>query len=506
MLLLGGLAAAWFALLLAVDVLLFNPAQGGGFWHGISHASVGDVQGALGNLPEVVVAILGIAITVVSIILQLSATRYTPRVTEMFFRDRANLATLSLFVITSLHCIWVSFAVHSRFFPIFLVITTVVMMTAALLLLVPYFIYVFAFLDPERVVMRLQSQALRDALCRECDATHLDSRHGGVLGGIEQLADIAVNALSQKDRIIASRGVDALKDLVTSYLPEKKSIDPRWFGLSPCLRDNPDFLVMAGDRLAELEASCTWLEWKVFRQYQTIFNESINRMRDIGQLVAINSRYMGEHALRADDRPVVQLAIKFFNTYLRVALNARDVRTAYNVLHQYRQLAEAALHAGWSHEVIELAGYFKYYGQTANQMGLSFVTETAANDLCQLCEVAHAASFAQERQLLSTFLEVDKVPETEAEDRALRGVRKAQVKLATYYLEVGAEALAREIYADMEHERGERLFSIKEEMLAVTDRDFWEVSDRGINFDFLEPSRRQELERFYAWFGDLGAR
>ena len=33
------------------------------------------------------------------------------------------------------------------------------------------------------------------------------------------------------------------------------------------------------------------------------------------------------------------------NTYLRAALNARDVRTAYNVLNQYRQLAEALLAA-----------------------------------------------------------------------------------------------------------------------------------------------------------------
>ena len=34
------------------------------------------------------------------------------------------------------------------------------------------------------------------------------------------------------------------------------------------------------------------------------------------------------------------LAVKFMNTYLRATLNARDVRTAYNVLNQYRQLAE----------------------------------------------------------------------------------------------------------------------------------------------------------------------
>ena len=34
------------------------------------------------------------------------------------------------------------------------------------------------------------------------------------------------------------------------------------------------------------------------------------------------------------------------NSYLRATLNARDVRTAYNVLNQYRLLVEAMLRGG----------------------------------------------------------------------------------------------------------------------------------------------------------------
>ena len=40
------------------------------------------------------------------------------------------------------------------------------MMTAAVLLMIPYFAYVFAFLDPERIVARLQEQSLAEALGR----------------------------------------------------------------------------------------------------------------------------------------------------------------------------------------------------------------------------------------------------------------------------------------------------------------------------------------------------
>ena len=98
------------------------------------------------------------------------------------------------------------------------------------------------------------------------------------------------------------------------------------------------------------------------------------------------------------------------------------------------------------------------------------------------------------------------MPETEAQEQSLRGVRKAQLKLATYYLGAGAEELARQVWRDMEHERPERLLHIREEMLAVQDRDFWEVIDRGHNFDYLDPDRRRQLETFFSWFGWFAAR
>lgn len=501
-LLLGGIAIACFLGLLLVDVVV-SFRSGRSFGAAFSSWSAGDVQETLGGLTSVVVAILGIAITVVSIILQLSATRYTPRVTEMFFRDRTNLAVMGFFVIASIHSLWVAITVRESFVPQVLIISAVVMMTAAVLIMIPYFAYVFAFLEPERIVERLQQRSLDEALGRG-HAGELGSRQHLVLQGIEQLADVAVNSVSQKDRIIASRSVDALRDLALRYLEQKGTLEEGWFGIGSELRRNPDFVAMAPGSVDAISAKRTWLEWKVLRQYQTIYNESLNRMRDISYLVAINTRYVGEKALATGDAEVLGLSIKFFNTYLRSTINQHDVRTAYNVLYQYRLLAESILRAGEPSRVLEVARYFKYYGQTANAAGLAFVNETAAYDLCTLGELAHAAGFPLEQELLSVILEVDKVPETEAQEQSLRGVRKAQLKLATFYLEAGAEGLARQVWKDMEHERPERLLSIREEMLAVEDRDFWEVIDRGHNFDYLEPERRLKLESFFSWFAWFG--
>jgi hypothetical protein len=373
------------------------------------------------------------------------------------------------------------------------------MMTVAILILIPYFSYVFAFLDPVQIVARLQHHSLAEALGRG-RARAKEVKQKRVLEGVEQLADVAVNSISQKDRIIASRSVDALRDLAIGYLRKKSTLKERWFTIGPLLRQNPDFVSMAPESVDELSERGTWLEWKILRQYQTIYNESLNRMRDINQLVAINTRYLGEESLAIDDRNVLELTTKFFNTYLRATINQRDVRTAYNVLHQYRLLAEAMLEARNNDYVVEVARYFKYYGQLANTTGLAFVNETAAYDLCSLCELAHERKFTLERDLLDNFLEVDKAPETEAQEQSLRGVRKAQIKLATYYLVRGEEELARLVHKDMEHERPERLRSIREEMLQVTNKDFWEVIDRGHNFDYLEPERKKQLAIFYSWF------
>lgn len=499
--LIGFATVGWFAILFAIDAHFFLPQELSlqSFW---SSFQPDEVQGILGNFPEVVVAVLGIAITVVSIVLQLSATRYTPRVTELFFRDRTNLIVMGFFVVTSVHCIWATVATHQRFFPRAIVFSTLAMMTVAVLALIPYFVYVFEFLNPRRVVAHLQEQSLRQALGKGAIRRISQTvRQTKVVEGVEQLADVAVNAIQQKDRLLASGSVDALRDLIVRYMPQKSTLEKEWFAIGKMLQDNADFMVMSSESVQHLSRSHNWLEWKVLRQYQVVFSESVNRMLDVSERIAINTRTIGENALRCQDPKMLSMVLKYFNTYLRITINRKDVRTGYNVFDQYRQLAESLLYAGWKTQVLEVAEHFKYYGQIAHNSGLSFLTETAAYDLGTLCEVAHAATFTEERSLLNTLLEVDKAAETEAEERSLRGVRKAQIKLATYYLVQNAIPLARTIWKDMEHERHERLIGIRDELLAIKDREFWEVIDRGHNFEYLEPARRAKLATFFSWFG-----
>jgi hypothetical protein len=69
-------------------------------------------------------------------------------------------------------------------------------------------------------------------------------------------------------------------------------------------------------------------------------------MHDVNNTVALVGRLLGERAVEAGDMGLLRTIMKFFNTFLRATINARDVRTAYNVLNQYRLLTESVLRAG----------------------------------------------------------------------------------------------------------------------------------------------------------------
>jgi hypothetical protein len=295
--------------------------------------------------------------------------------------------------------------------------------------------------------------------------------------------------------------------LAVAYLGQKARVPAEWFHVGTRIRENPDFVSLAEESIDDIDKKRIWLEYKILRQYQAIYNESLGEMPDVNHLIAINTRYVGEAALQASDGEALYLAVKFFNTYLRATLNAQrwNVRTAYNVLNQYRQLAERVLEMGRTALVSDIAFFFKYYAQIAHSMELGFVTETVAYDLATMCERAFGLKAPSHDGILKLLLEVDKEAESQAQEKTLRGVRKAQSKLASFYLAAGDGGVrfAREIYEDMKDEQPDRLRSICDELLRIESKDYWEVIDRGTNFDYVDEARKAQLKVFFSWFPSL---
>src|SRR5690606_22719739 len=254
------------------------------------------------------------------------------------------------------------------------------------------------------------------------------------------------------------------RDMAIEYIRVKPQASPIWFQVGPEIRLNPDFVAMDPESLRDLEQRHTWVEWKVLRQYLSIYNESLGAMRDINYLIAIDTRYVGEAAAKAQDHELVQLVFRFLNSFLRATLNARDVRTTYNVLNQYRKLGEFMLLDGHHEAALECVRHIKYYGLVAFDMDLHFVTETVAHDVSALAQLANQVGSPTEKNILDEFLSLDRPPFVRGSDRALMGVRKAQVKLAAYYILTEQDERARSIANDMREEPVERLTLIRRQL------------------------------------------
>jgi hypothetical protein len=465
----------------------------------------GYITDALSGLAAMVAAILGIVITVVSIIVQLSADRYTG-VASMFLRDRVNLAVMAYFVIACVCGVWLSLSVHGDFVPRAAILTMIIATTLGIVVMLPYFAYVFRFLEPTSIIARIRREA---SAAVGVGATARADRHViaaqlPALTALEELTDITSNSIESKDKIIASRAVDAIKDFVLEYQLVKVRAKDAWFTIGPEIKINPDFVAMDPESLRDLEDRRTWLEWKALRHYLGIYAEAQASMPDINYLIAIDTRYLGEAAARRGDTELLTLVFRFMNSYLRATLNARAVRIAYNVLNQYRLLVEAMLRGNHVEAALDGVRHMLYYGRTSFDMQLGFVTETVAYDIGALCELAHGlaagdARTALDDDLLALFLELDQPLQMRKQEHHLQGVRKAQVKLACYYLSVGEESRARRIADDMRDEDPERLTTIRGQLEDVESKDFWEIIDRGRNFEYMAPAQRARMAEFFAW-------
>jgi hypothetical protein len=72
-------------------------------------------------------------------------------------------------------------------------------------------------------------------------------------------------------------------------------------------------------RCARLNRRRDWVEWKVLHHFRSVFSEALDHLPELAHVVAIETRYIAEEALRHGDREVLVLAIRYFNTFLRGA-------------------------------------------------------------------------------------------------------------------------------------------------------------------------------------------
>jgi hypothetical protein len=460
-----------------------------------------DIESAndiLGNAAEVVAAVLAVAVTVVAIVVELAATRYSHEITRLFLQDPVNVGVLGLFVITTVQCVWtgtvLEASVAGALVPQAGFAITLALVTCSMLVLVPYMYYVFAFLSPISVIGRICRNAYRVIL--KAEGSNIPASQHMVQESIDELQDVARSAIERADRGIAMAAVEALWNLLFDYVQVRDRLPEGWFDVTQSVATDPDFIALAPEAMAEVRAEGIWLERKILRRYNSLVGQSAGNARDVAYLIGIQTQRM-----ITELGPLLpqhmELGLRSFNSYLRATIGARDPRTAYYLMNLYRTAASALLRSGLERRVIEIAGYLSEYGQLAHKMGISFLLETAANDLGQLIEDACAADSPVVDDLLDMLLELDQEIKEESHEESLLGVRRAQIQLATYFLRRQDDERAARIVEDLRHERLERLERIRTQLMTDDREQFWELTDRGVNFSFLAHDRRPFLEPLF---------
>jgi hypothetical protein len=356
-------------------------------------------------------------------------------------------------------------------------------------------------LTPTRVIRTLQRRAVRALNQAAAGRKNNSALRIEVLLQLDQLGDMALHAVDNNDKAIAVAAVNAIADILEVYLPLKRMMGSEWFPVGTLIRQDQDFVAMHPDILDVIGERGTWVEMKALRQLESVFSDALNDGRDVNHLIGIRVRRLMGVATAAGDESARTLLLRFVYTYMRASINARDVRTTYNLYNELRLIAEGLMDESSADRLVDVAQRMKFYGQLAFHKDLPFILETAAYDLCSLLVRASRLEHSRHDELLSVFLDVDREPDSDNQEAALRGVRKAQAKLATHYLFTQDNGRARRIQEDMRSEPAERLQSIRMELLSIDNPEFWEVSDRGINFDYIPQERREHLNAFFAWFG-----
>ncbi|MCZ6629015.1 MAG: DUF2254 domain-containing protein [SAR324 cluster bacterium] len=466
-----------------------------GFWSTLFLSDATSTLDDVGNLAEVLIGVLGLTLTVVAIVVQLAAQRYTPKLVDLFLADRVNALTFLGMVFATVFCIWIIYSSRTDYVPVYGKLLLMIITTVLLTLLIPYFRYVFKFLTPSNIIETIEANLARmvDASVKMDDGIALEKQKSLVANGLEQVTDIALSAVTQMDRNVALMSINTLSAILRNYTKNKTRLKEAWF------RPNPSqFIAISSEFFDEIAERRLWVEARGFMDMELIFGLALRTMPDANSAIGANTRELCITAIENEDAEAAYLCVEYFNTFLRRSINDNNVRAVFSLLYQYRRLAEYLLPKQLQLGE-EIAGFINYYGQQAMRVGMPFLKVAAAMDIGILLRHGYALNVSPMDRMLEDFLSIGESPDLHDIAFAHEGVRKAHVILAAHLMAQGKSSDHLQRISDsLRRESPAWLENIKTALLNVTKQKFWEITDRGgINFEYIEPKLKDALSKFY---------
>lgn len=488
-----------FALrLLMVMAGIVIVAIGAEFWYELS--KIADASGAGMTMSEIffdkdkirpaamkaaqsyTTGLLTMNLTFIGLAIPLTANMYTPKLIELFVRDRINLTVLCTFAGLSVHSMAVTvFEKQAGLLSLWIALGGAII---GWTLILPYYFYVLSFLNPVTIIARVQAtllQELEDTAKRKYPPRVAQKR---VNQKILNLGSVLIRAVERADRDVAIDAVRSLATILRRIHQLKPQFDPVFLNVS-------DEIMVGSSRsaLKIINGGKIWVEQKVLNQMLLAYVAALGKAPDAVSSIANEVKDAADfQAGKTGSREVLDLEIRMMNTFVREAIKKKDVNAAFDILYQYMSLMRKLLDDRPDLGP-ELAVHLRYYANFSKQQGVPFVYELAAQDLAFLVEHAYEQKVPTARELLTHQLGFEG-------GATNASILKPRLRMGGYFLEKGLVDEERLVGQSFSAAPAKLVEQALAELEACKTFAFWEVTDRGINFDFMDDKRRVSVREF----------
>jgi hypothetical protein len=424
--------------------------------------------------------LIALLLTFISLAIPITANLYTPKLIEIFIRDRVNLFVLCSCAILAAHNLFafsLSFDQWTGQLPFAIAVAGAII---GWLLLLPYYFYVVSFIDPLTIIKRVSRSLLLEFDDAAANRYSVAVSQQRVNQKITNLGSVLLRAADRADRDVT---FDAIKThvLVLDRVRDVKARLPTQF-----FKVSNDLLVgLSGDATDILSEARVWMEHRIAIQLVLAFKSVLGKMPDgVSAMAQAVKNAAHEEACRRNDA-VFDLLVRVLNCFMREAIKKKENASVFNVVYSYKALVRRLL--GDRPECVpRLVRYLRFYAEYARVQGLPFIYELVSYELGELTERAYERKVAPARELLDAVLAFGGVEQSV-------GLVKSRAILAAYFLERGFGQELEFVEASLRIATPAVLEKAKRGILAVQERVFWELNDRGLNFDFVEPPRRTRV-------------
>ncbi|HEV2414681.1 MAG TPA: DUF2254 family protein [Candidatus Dormibacteraeota bacterium] len=414
--------------------------------------------------------------------IQTSSSRYSPRIIGIFTRNPLNAVVLTLALASILYTFLVRSEVKVNYVPMASVAAAEILALVNFAILFPYVLYIFEVMRAETLVSQVMRRARRNL-----------RKRSELLTCVWQVTDIAYGSIQLGDMPVCVMSIDVLGQFTArDYIPAKKKQSADWFKVG-----HSDLPGASDQIIAEVNRARTWFEYTVMTSFVDIVGLAPIHRKEAVHELAVATRNIGLAAIEIGDAEAAELCMRFFNTYLRVAINRSAPTFASAIMNEYRRFAIGALE--WRRDLaVESASHLLRYGRHFDEAGMPATFGAAAEDVADLAIEARVrdpqVSFRLAQLLVRNLL--DLVPN--ARPIGLNGLFRGVAKLTCWAMAADEKDIAHVLIEGIAAAPSDFVDAALTRMEGTQQGLFWEVNERVISFDWLEPPLRDEIPKLRA--------